>query len=136
MLLDSYLAYLATNYALCLCFSFVATISYLCPKSSNLSYWQTMNSKPVKRQSSSSETPEVGIYECEVHMKFRLIEEKQVVGDRDHLLETLLDAVACGTDEYLNDLQVQVTAEELSEIEASPRMRRQIIRLRNSRDFV
>lgn len=69
-------------------------------------------------------------------MKFRLIEEKQVVGDRDHLLETLLDAVACGTDEYLNDLQVQVTAEELSEIEASPRMRRQIIRLRNSRDFM
>ncbi|MBE9099480.1 Npun_R1517 family heterocyst differentiation transcriptional regulator [filamentous cyanobacterium LEGE 07170] len=95
-----------------------------------------MNSKPVKRQSSSSETPKVGIYECEVHMKFRLIEEKQVVGDRDHLLETLLDAVACGTDEYLNDLQVQVTAEELSEIEASPRMRRQIIRLRNSRDFM
>jgi len=95
-----------------------------------------MNSKPVKRQSSSSETPEVGVYECEVHLKFRLIEEKQVVGDRDHLLETLLDAVACGADDYLDDLQVEVTAEELAEIQASPRMRRQLIRLRNSREFL
>lgn len=95
-----------------------------------------MNSKPVKRQSSSSEIPEVGIYECEVHMKFRLIEEKQVVSDRDHLLETLLDAVACGADDYLDNLQVQVSAQELSEIEASPKMRRQVIRLRNSPEFL
>lgn len=93
-----------------------------------------MNSKPVNRQSQSSDTPDVGVYECEVHMKFRLIEEKHVVGDRDHLFETLLDAIACGTDDYLDELQVQVDAQELSEIEASPKMRRQLIRLRNLRE--
>jgi Npun R1517 len=79
--------------------------------------------------------PEVGVYDCEIHLKFRLIEEKAALGDRDQLLEMLLDAFACGSDEYLESLQVHVDAQEVSEMDASPQMRRQLIRLRNSRDL-
>lgn len=78
---------------------------------------------------------EVGVYECEIHLKFRLIEEKGALSDRDQLLERLIDAFTCGTDEYLEPLQVQVKAEEVSEIDASPQLRRQLIRLRNSSDL-
>ncbi len=80
-------------------------------------------------------TPSVGVYECEVHLKFRLIEEKGILGDRDRLLEILLDAFTCGSDEYLESLRVDVEAQEISEVEASPAMRRQLIRLRNSKDL-
>lgn len=77
---------------------------------------------------------EVSVYECEVHLKFRLIEEKGVLQDREQLLEMLIDAFSCGSDEYMEPMQVQVNAEEISELEASPQMRRQLIRLRNSND--
>ncbi|MGG6293814.1 Npun_R1517 family heterocyst differentiation transcriptional regulator [Leptolyngbya sp. AN02str] len=80
----------------------------------------------------SSNPLKVGVYDCEIHLKFRLIEEQGVLGDREHLLETLLDAFACGADEYLEQVEVQVEAQEVSEVEASPQMRRQLIRLRNS----
>ncbi|OUC15518.1 MAG: hypothetical protein B0A82_06120 [Alkalinema sp. CACIAM 70d] len=83
-----------------------------------------------------SETPEVGVYECEVHLKFRLIEERGVLSNRDQLLEMLLDAFSCGSDEFLEPLQVAVNAQEVSEVNASPQMRRQLIRLRNSKDLV
>lgn len=79
-------------------------------------------------------TPEVGVYECEVHLKFRLIEEKGALSDREQLLELLMDAFSCGSDEYLEPLQVQVTAKEISEFIASPQMRRQLIRLRNAKE--
>lgn len=79
--------------------------------------------------------PEVGVYECEIHLKFRLIEEKGALTDRDRLLELLIDAFTCGTDEYLEPLQIEVAANELSETEASPQMRRRLIRLRNSKDL-
>jgi hypothetical protein len=77
---------------------------------------------------------EVSVYECEVHLKFRLIEEKGVLRDREQLLEMLLDAFSCGSDEYMEPVQVEAKAEEISELDASPQMRRQIIRLRNFKD--
>jgi hypothetical protein len=80
-------------------------------------------------------SPEVGVYECEIHLKFRLIEEKEALSDRDRLLEFLLDAFGCGTDEYMEPVQVEVTAQEISEVQASPEMRRRLIRLRNSKDL-
>lgn len=80
-------------------------------------------------------TSEVGVYDCEIHLKFRLIEEKGILGDRDQLLEMLLDAFACGSDEYLEPVRVEVEAQEISEMDASPQMRRQLIRLRNSKDL-
>lgn len=79
-------------------------------------------------------TLEVGVYECEIHLKFRLIEEKDALADRERLLEFLLDAFTCGMDDYLEPVQVEVAAQEISEVQASPEMRRQLIRLRNSKD--
>lgn len=81
-----------------------------------------------------STNPEVGVYECEIRLKFRLIEEKKVLKDREQLLEILLDAFTCGSDEYMEPVEVEVEAEEIAEIKASPQMRRQLIRLRNSKD--
>ncbi len=77
---------------------------------------------------------EVGVYECEIHLKFRLVEEKRALKDREQLLEMLLDAFTCGSDEFMEPLQVEVEAQEILEIEASPQMRRQLIRLRNAKD--
>ncbi len=97
-----------------------------------------MKSKPLECQPA---IPEVGVYECEIHLKFRLVEEKGVLRDsqsaaaRDQLLELLLDAFACGADEFLEPLEVQVSAQEVPDVEASPQMRRQLIRLRNSKDL-
>jgi len=75
---------------------------------------------------------ELGVYECEVTLKFRIIEEKSTMIDRDHLLETLVDAYAYGDDEYLEALKSKITIEEIDEVKASPAMRRQLIRLRNA----
>lgn len=80
------------------------------------------------------ETSEVGVYECEVHLKFRLIEEKSVLSDPEQLLEFLIDAFSCGSDDFMEPLHVRVKAEEVCEVAASPQMRRQLIRLRNSKD--
>ena len=77
--------------------------------------------------------PDVGIYECEIHLKFKLIEEQGLLADQEHLLEFLLDALSCGSDEYLEMLSVQTTAEEIPDTNASAEMRRQLIRLRNSK---
>lgn len=89
-------------------------------------------------EQSASSTPsaiDVGVYECEVHLKFRLIEEKGALIDRSQLLEALLDAFAYGSDEYMEPIQVEVAAQEISELLASPQMRRQLIRLRNSSEL-
>jgi len=93
-----------------------------------------MNSKPVKHQSHNSDVSDISVYDCEIHLKFRLIEEKMNLGDREQLLETLLDAFSCGADDYLEHIQVEVDAQEVPEVQASPKMRRQLIRLRNSRE--
>ena len=80
---------------------------------------------------------EISVYECEIKLKFRLIEEKGIDSDRDNLLELLIDALSAGTDEYLELLDnAFYTAKEISELEASPKMRRQLMRLRNSSDLV
>ena len=87
--------------------------------------------------SRSISTPvQVGVYECEVRLKFRMIEEGTLPTDRTELLEMLLEAYGYGTDEYLESLQVEVRAEAIEEVSASPKMRRQLIRLRNSRELV
>jgi hypothetical protein len=82
-----------------------------------------------------AEPLEVGVYECEVHLKFRLIEEKGLPRDREQLLEMLLEAFTYGNDEYLEPLTVEASVNEIDEVTASPNMRRQLIRLRNSRDL-
>lgn len=75
---------------------------------------------------------EFAVYDCEIRLKFRLIEEKQVLSNREQLLEMLLDAFSYGADDYLESIQAEVETNEISEVEASPQMRRQLIRLRNS----
>jgi hypothetical protein len=91
-----------------------------------------MKSSSVEYQSVS---PKVSVYDCEIRLKFRLIEETGALCNREELLEMLLDAFACGADEYLEPVQVHVEAKEVPEVEASPQMRRQLIRLRNSSDL-
>lgn len=90
-----------------------------------------MNYNSAEYQSTNSE---VSVYDCEVHLKFRLIEEKGALVNREELLDHLLDAFTCGADDYLEPIQIHVKAQEVSEMEASPQMRRQLIRLRNVND--
>jgi hypothetical protein len=90
-----------------------------------------MNSKALPRQINNLE---VGVYECEIHLKFRLIEEKSLLGDREQLLQVLLDALTEGSDDFLETLQASVKAQSVSEFKASPQMRRQLMRLRNAAD--
>lgn len=95
-----------------------------------------MQSQPIQPlRSNNPQRQSVGVYECEVHLKFRMIEEGQLPTDREELLEMLLEAFGYGGDEYMEPLQVSVTAESVDEVEASPEMRRQLIRLRNSKDL-
>ncbi|MEL6937882.1 MAG: Npun_R1517 family heterocyst differentiation transcriptional regulator, partial [Cyanobacteria bacterium J06598_1] len=76
---------------------------------------------------------DVGIYECEVRLKFRIIEEQLTMTNKEELVETLVDAFAYGSDEYLEAIDSQVAIEQLQDVaSASPAMRRQLIRLRNS----
>ena len=80
---------------------------------------------------------DVGIYECEVRLKFRIIEEQLTMTNQEELVETLVDAFAYGSDEYLEALDSQVAIQQLhDEGDASPKMRRQLIRLRNSNRLV
>ncbi|ESA33529.1 heterocyst differentiation inhibitor [Leptolyngbya sp. Heron Island J] len=88
-----------------------------------------------KRPGQSSQTDNVNIYECEVHLKFRIIENELSLDSTDNsaLIETLVDAYSYGEDEYLESLESQINIQEIAALEASPEMRRQLIRLRNSR---
>jgi Npun R1517 len=90
-----------------------------------------MNSK-LDRQTISSE---FAVYDCEINLKFRLIEEKRVICNREQLLELLLDAFSYGADEFLEPSVAEIKTQEVPDVEASPQMRRQLIRLRNSRDI-
>ncbi|MGF1538156.1 MAG: Npun_R1517 family heterocyst differentiation transcriptional regulator [Elainellaceae cyanobacterium] len=87
-------------------------------------------SNSLKHQSAR---PEVGVYDCEVRLKFRLVEDEAILGDRERLLDRLLEAFACGPDEYLEPISAEAQVEAVSETHASAEMRRQVIRLRNSR---
>jgi hypothetical protein len=94
---------------------------------------ENMKSDTASRQNNNIE---VSVYECEIHLKFRLIEEKCSLSDRDdELLELLIEAFTAGADEYMEPLQARVKAREISELEASPQMRRQLMRLRNSSEL-
>ena len=76
----------------------------------------------------------VEIYECEVRLKFRIIEEQLTMTNKEELVETLVDAFAYGSDEYLEALDSDVDIQQLQDVgDASPQMRRQLIRLRNSK---
>lgn len=75
---------------------------------------------------------EISVYECEIHLKFRLIEEKSALIDRDELLELLIEAFTSGSDDYLETLQTGVKTQKIPDLDASPQMRHQLIRLRNS----
>lgn len=74
---------------------------------------------------------QVGVYECTVTLKFRLLEENDVIANRDRMLELLMDAYSYGSDEFVEQLESCVEISEVSEMAASPLMRRQLIRLRN-----
>ena len=79
----------------------------------------------------------VEIYECEVRLKFRIIEEQLTMTNKEELVETLVDAFAYGSDEYLEALDSDVDIQQLQDVgDASPQMRRQLIRLRNSKRLV
>lgn len=91
-----------------------------------------MSSKPLARQLENSD---VGVYECEIQLKFRLVEDKSLLSDPEQLLQVLLEALCEGQDEYLEYLQTNVKAYEISEFKASPQMRRQLMRLRNSNEI-
>ncbi|MEL6136413.1 MAG: Npun_R1517 family heterocyst differentiation transcriptional regulator [Cyanobacteria bacterium J06626_23] len=91
-----------------------------------------MASSPTSSLSSQPADDQVGIYECELRLKFRIIEEKLAMSDQDGLVEVLVDAFAYGSDEYLEALESDVKIEEVQALAASPAMRRQLIRLRNS----
>ena len=76
---------------------------------------------------------DVEIYECEVRLNFRIIEEQLTMTNKEELIETLVDAFAYGSDEYLETLDSEVKIQKLRDVDsASPQMRRQLIRLRNS----
>lgn len=84
----------------------------------------------ITAQQSAVES-QVGVYECEVTLKFRIIEEDRVMQNRERLLELLIDAFSYGSDEFVEPIESEVEISEISEVLASPLMRRQLIRLRN-----
>ena len=92
-----------------------------------------MKSDAASRQNNNVE---ISVYECEIHLKFRLIEEKCALRDQDdELLDLLIEAFTTGADEYLEPLQAHVKTQEVPDLEASPQMRRQLMRLRNSSEL-
>lgn len=82
----------------------------------------------------TSTPPQVGVYECEITLKFRFLEENQVVNNSEQLLEVLMDAFSYGNDDFVEALDSQVNVVQVPEVDASPLMRRQLIRLRNLSD--
>lgn len=84
------------------------------------------------RQVSQGDVTDIGVYECEVKLKFRLIEENLTGYDREQLLRLVIDAFSYGSDEYLEAMHTEVDIHEIDDVEASPDMRRQLIRLRNA----
>lgn len=94
-----------------------------------------MTSNPLQFQKNSVE---VCVYECEVHLKFRILEEGGLMsdlnGDKEQLLQILLEAFMTGNDEYLETQLQNVKVRQVEDVKASPEMRRRLMRLRNSPD--
>ena len=81
---------------------------------------------------SAQNTSPMGVYDCEINLRFRLIEERAALTqDSDSLLEVLLEAFSCGEDNYLEATYVSVDAKLISDTDVSPKMRQQLMRLRN-----
>jgi hypothetical protein len=80
---------------------------------------------------------DVNIYECEVRLKFQIVEDKLFIHECDQsmLIASLVDAYSYGDDDHLEHLESHIDISEVQAIEASPEMRRQLIRLRNSSKF-
>ena len=92
-----------------------------------------MASSPISPVSNGPAEEQIGIYECELRLKFRIIEDKGAMSsDSDNLVDVLVDAFAYGSDENLEALDTDVQIKEVQALAASPAMRRQLIRLRNS----
>jgi hypothetical protein len=81
---------------------------------------------------SSLPDDQVGIYECEVRLKFRIIEDKMAMSNEDDLLDALVEAYSYGNDEYLESVDSQLNVQQINDTDASPALRRQLMRLRNS----
>jgi Npun R1517 len=95
-----------------------------------------MNSKPLPLQKNSVE---VSVYECEINLKFRMIEEASLlkdISDKEQLMQVLLEAFIAGNDDFLETQVENVRAHEVHELKASPQMRRRLMRLRNSPDNI
>jgi hypothetical protein len=84
----------------------------------------TVNISPVESQ--------VDIYECEISLKLRILEENHVMQNREQLIELLMDAFSYGSDEFVEAISSQLSVAKVPDVEASPLMRRQLIRLRNT----
>ncbi|MEM0981433.1 MAG: Npun_R1517 family heterocyst differentiation transcriptional regulator [Cyanobacteria bacterium P01_H01_bin.58] len=91
----------------------------------------TYSSLNANRASQHPPQP-IGVYECEVKLKFRLLEENLADCEPEQLLQILVDAFAYGSDEYLETMEANAEVQTVAEIDASPEMRRQLIRLRNA----
>ncbi|MEM8603820.1 MAG: Npun_R1517 family heterocyst differentiation transcriptional regulator [Cyanobacteria bacterium P01_H01_bin.121] len=78
------------------------------------------------------ETEGIGIYECELTLRFRLIEDQQAIANREDLLDLLLEAFCQGQYNYVEAIDSQVSAQPAHEADASARLRRQLIKLRNT----
>ncbi len=95
-----------------------------------------MNSKPLPLQKNSVE---VSVFECEISLKFRIIEETGLLkdmSDKEQLIQFLLESFIAGNDDFLETQLEHVKAYKVDEIKASPQMRRQLMRLRNSPDNI
>ncbi|MBV9384816.1 MAG: Npun_R1517 family heterocyst differentiation transcriptional regulator [Chroococcidiopsidaceae cyanobacterium CP_BM_ER_R8_30] len=92
-----------------------------------------MKSDAAAHQAKSNK---ICVHECEIHLKFRLVEEKRALfGDRDELLEFLIEAFTTGADEYMEPIETRVRVEEVPDLDASAQMRRLLMRLRNSSEL-
>lgn len=76
---------------------------------------------------------QVSVFECEIKLQFRIIEEQAILQDPDQLIEMLIEAFACGGDEFIEALGSDISVENVPETNASPNMRRQLMRLRNAK---
>ncbi|MGA0201282.1 MAG: Npun_R1517 family heterocyst differentiation transcriptional regulator [Prochlorotrichaceae cyanobacterium] len=74
----------------------------------------------------------VGVYDLEINLRVRLIEDDTTVnGDPDGLLDMVLNMLCCGGDEDLETTTAEIKAQLVSEMEASPKMRKQLLLARN-----
>lgn len=74
----------------------------------------------------------VTAYNCEVSLKFRLLEDMESLrSDPESLLDLLLQAFSHGEDDYLETTDVQVQVNPISDLELSPAMRQRLLCLRN-----